>query len=93
VSSSFPTPAHLIASVKSVKDDSTSAYEELTDMPKKKHKGPKEGPVWKLSTVEATLRAKPRYSGFACGHGAHGDSKYNRAKERARFHAQLKTEL
>ena len=58
-------------------------------MPRRKPEAPKEGPVWKLSAVEATLQAKPRYNGFACGHGAHGDSKYNRAKERARLRAQM----
>ncbi len=41
---------------------------------------PKTGAVWRLSAEEATLAAKPRYNGFACGHGAHGDAKYNRAK-------------
>jgi hypothetical protein len=27
---------------------------------------------------------KPRYNGFACGYGRHGDKKYNRAKEKRR---------
>ena len=46
----------------------------------RKRCGPKTGPVWKVSSLEATRLAKPRFNGFACGHGAHGDSKYNRAK-------------
>lgn len=25
---------------------------------------------------------KPRYNGYACGHGTHGDTKYNRRKVR-----------
>ena len=62
-------------------------------MSRQKPKPPKTGPVWKLSTDEATLRAKPRYNGFACGHGAHGDVKYNRAKERARFRSMLKDDM
>lgn len=41
--------------------------------------------VLKLTGVEATLLAMPHYNGFACGHGAHGDVKFNRAKEKARF--------
>ncbi|RNL21648.1 hypothetical protein DMP07_02125 [Slackia faecicanis] len=40
----------------------------------------KTGAVWHLSVEEATLAKKPRYNGYACGHGAHGDAKYNRAK-------------
>lgn len=48
--------------------------------------------VWHQSAEEATLAKKPRYNGFACGHGAHGDIKYNRAKERRQFNAELKQE-
>ena len=54
-------------------------------MSRKNQHIPAEGPVLRLSRVEATLLAKPRYNGFACGHGAHGDAKFNRAKEKARF--------
>ena len=32
--------------------------------------------VWRQSSEEATLAAKPRYNGFACGHGAHGAAKW-----------------
>ena len=48
----------------------------------KKKKCPKSGAVWKMSAVEATLAKKPHYNGFACGHGVHGDVKYNRAKQK-----------
>ena len=49
-------------------------------MSKKTKRVPKRGAVWHLSAEEATLSHKPRYNGFACGHGAHGDAKYNRAR-------------
>ena len=71
------------------KKDLTDEHKEVSAMPRRKPEAPKEGPVWKLSAVEATLQAKPHYNGFACGHGAHGDSKYNRAKERAQFLTQM----
>ena len=45
--------------------------------------------VWKLSAVQATLQAKPRYNAFSCGYGAHGDAKYNRAKEKRAWRARL----
>ena len=41
---------------------------------------PKDAVVWRQSAEEATLAAKPRYNGFACGHGAHGPAKYSRAR-------------
>lgn len=59
-------------------------------MPRRKPQAPKEGPVWKLSAVEATLQEKPRYNRFACGYGAHGDLKYNRTKEHIRFRDMMK---
>ncbi len=49
---------------------------------KKTKKVPKTGAIWKLSKEEATLANKPRYNPYACGHGAHGNTKYNRAKEK-----------
>ncbi len=49
-------------------------------MSKRKKKCPAQGPVWKMSSVEATLAKKPNYNGFAVGHGTHGDLKYNRNK-------------
>ena len=60
-------------------------------MSKRKHV-PKSGAVWHLSSEEATLAGKPRYNGFACGHGAHGDVKYNRTKEKRAWRTQLRQE-
>lgn len=45
-----------------------------------RRKAPRGNVVWHQTAEEATLAAKPRYNGYACGHGAHGDAKYNRAK-------------
>lgn len=41
---------------------------------KRKKRAPKSGAVWRMSAKEATLAKKPRYNGYACGHGAHGDA-------------------
>ena len=35
---------------------------------------------------------KPRYNGYACGHGAHGDAKYSRTKSKRAWQKQLKQE-
>jgi hypothetical protein len=61
-------------------------------MASKKHKPQKSGAVWHLSAEEATLAGKPRYNGFACGHGAHGDAKYNRAKSKRAWRNELNRE-
>ena len=53
---------------------------------------PKSGAVWRMSAEEATLAKKPRYNGFACGHGAHGDAKYNRAKAKRAWNNQVRRE-
>ena len=58
----------------------------------KRKRVPKGGAVWHLSAEEATLVGKPRYNGYACGHGAHGDAKYNRTKENRAWRAQLNQE-
>lgn len=50
------------------------------------------GSVWHRSADEATLDAKPRYNGFAGGHGAHGDAKYNRTREQRAWKRQLRQE-
>lgn len=42
----------------------------------------KDGVIWRQSAEEATLARKPYYNAFACGHGVHSDTKYNRAKEK-----------
>ncbi len=43
----------------------------------------------RLSAEEATLAGKPRYNGFACGHGVHGDVKYNRAKAKRAWEVRM----
>ena len=48
--------------------------------------------VWRQSAEEATLAKKPHYNGFACGHGAHGDRKYNRAKAKQAWRKQIRHE-
>lgn len=52
----------------------------------------KTGAVWRQSADEATLAQNPRYNGFACGHGAHGDRKFNRAKASRAWKTQLRQE-
>ena len=42
-------------------------------------------PIRVASSVEATLQAKPRFNGFVCGYGAHGCTKYNRARENRKW--------
>lgn len=48
--------------------------------------------VWKQSAEEATLAQKPHYNGFACGHGAHGPTKYDRNRSKRQWKAQLRQE-
>lgn len=52
----------------------------------------KTGAVWRQSADEATLAQNPRYNGFACGYGAHGERKFNRAKANRAWKAQLRQE-
>ena len=59
---------------------------------KRKKRAPKLGAVWRMSAKEATLAKKPRYNGYACGHGAHGDAKYSRTKSKRAWQKQLKQE-
>ncbi|MBQ9000706.1 MAG: hypothetical protein IJ087_02490 [Eggerthellaceae bacterium] len=62
-------------------------------MSKKNKRGvPKQGPVWRRSSVEATLDQMPKYNAHACGTGAHGDVKYNRAKQKRRLQRELGSE-
>ena len=58
-------------------------------MPRKKRNVPASGPVWRMSAEEATLAKMPRYNAHACGTGAHGDAKYNRAKQKRAFMRDL----
>ena len=52
----------------------------------------KAGAVWHQSAVEATLAQKPHFNGYACGHGTHGDTKYNRTHEKRAWKKQLRQE-
>lgn len=48
---------------------------------RKRHHVAKSGPL----VINAELvwqTKKPRYNGYACGYGKHGDNKYNRAREK-----------
>ena len=53
---------------------------------------PKSDVVWRQSAEEATLASKPRYNGFACGHGAHGSAKYSRARAKQVWQRQMRQE-
>lgn len=53
---------------------------------------PKNDVVWRRSAEEATLATKPRYNGFACGHGAHGSVKYSRARAKQAWQRQMRQE-
>lgn len=52
----------------------------------------KSGAVWHQSAEEATLAQKPHFNGYACGHGTHGDTKYNRTREKRAWKKQLRQE-
>ncbi len=56
---------------------------------RRRHNVSKTGAVWSVSSVDATLNSMPRFNGFACGYGAHGDTKYNRAKEKRRWKSDM----
>ena len=53
---------------------------------------PNSGPVWHLSAEEATLSRMPKYNAHACKTGAHGDAKYNRAKQKRTWQNELRQE-
>lgn len=59
---------------------------------KKTYKVPKSGAVWKQTAEEATLANKPRYNAYAYGNGVHGDTKYNRTKEKRSWKKELNKE-
>ena len=61
-------------------------------MSAKKSGNSKNNVVWHLSCEQATLAKKPLYNGHACGHGVHGDTKYNRKKEKAKTRKLLDQE-
>lgn len=60
---------------------SSSRQEEVIKMAKKKKRLPKTGPI-KIDAMDVWQAQKPRFNGYACGHGTHGDTKYNRNKEK-----------
>ena len=49
-------------------------------MAKKKNKK-----VLVISSMEIWEMRKPKYDAYVCGHGAHGDKKYNRCKAKQDF--------
>lgn len=59
---------------------------------KKTKKVPKTGAIWKLSKEEATLAQKPHYNAYICGNGIHGDTKYNRTKQKRSWKKELNNE-
>ena len=58
-------------------------------MPKKKTRVPKNGPVWHRTAEQATLDQMPKYNAYACGTGAHGEAKYNRAKQKRAWQREI----
>lgn len=57
---------------------------------KRKHQhAPKGNVVWKQTAEKATLASKPYINAYACGHGIHGDTKYNRTKEKRTWKRDL----
>ena len=61
-------------------------------MPKKKNRVPKNGPIWKRSAEQATLDRMPKFNAHACGTGAHGDTKYNRARQKNAWQKEMNHE-
>ena len=49
------------------------------------------GAVWHMSSEQATLAKMPKYNGYACGYGAHGNTKYHRAKSKRAWKAQMQS--
>lgn len=39
----------------------------------------------KITSEQIFNAEKPRWNGYGCGHGVHGDTKYNRRKEKQKF--------
>ena len=61
-------------------------------MTKRRKRVSKSGAVWHQTSEEATLARKPYINGYACGHGVHGDVRYNRAKEKRSWRKQVRRE-
>lgn len=88
ISTSHPTPSPPSASI-ALPVNCDDVREVVGLMARKRRKVPKEGPVWRQSGLEVTRLQRPRYDGFACGHGPHGDAKYNRTKAKRQFAREL----
>lgn len=56
---------------------------------KRRSSVPVNGPIWHQSAEEATLASMPKYNAYACGTGAHGDAKYNRARQKQAWIEEL----
>lgn len=54
-------------------------------MARKKNKKFNDNVVFRLSAEENTLSHMPKYNGYACGTGVHGDTKYNRSKAKRQW--------
>ena len=61
-------------------------------MSKRKNRVPKSGPVWHRTAEEATLDRMPKFNAHACGTGAHGDAKYNRARQKRAWQREMNGE-
>ena len=59
---------------------------------KRKRAVAKNGPIWHLSAEEATLAQMPHFNAHACGTGAHGDAKYNRARQKRAWQREIDRE-
>ena len=60
-------------------------------MAKRTKKISKTGPI-KISAEDVWHAQKPRFNGYACGHGVHGDTKYNRNKEKRDWRRDISLE-
>lgn len=49
--------------------------------------------VYHLSATENTLRQMPKFNPYQIGHGVHGDTKYNRRKEKEKLRRLLSENL
>ena len=61
-------------------------------MPKKK-KYERDGSVFYMDSLTNTLRQMPKYNAYQCRGGVHGDTKYNRRKEKKSLRALIKHEF
>ena len=52
-----------------------------------------DGKILVMDSLEATRAKMPKYDGFAIRGGVHGDTEYNRRKEKRDFRRQLDEEL